>query len=501
MSIRLRLTLWYSGLFAVAFVAFGLIVYNVVYHNTISELRQRLIQVATRIEASGSRFPNEYNLNSSAPGFDATIIGLQLIDYTNRRDGISAGKSSNLFRSNITFPFPDQEHVSKRFVTKRIEDITFYIYEQPMTIKGTDTVIGLLQVGAVARSEFALLSLLRTILWISGALGLMAAFFLGMFLSRKALMPINRVTEAAERIQSGSWFGIRIPREKPNDEIGRLTDTLNGMLSGLEQAYKSLEDSNTTQRRFVSDASHELRTPLTTIRGNVDLLEKMWLSDKQTHPNGNADGQSSLEQNALSSTEIQQMSLESIRDIADEARRMSGLVNDMLSLARADAGYTIEMENVSLRALSEEAARRASFLPRKAEWVVGPLEELDGIEVRGNRDYLLQLLFILIENGFKYTPSGVVRLYAMQSDGFIGISVADTGIGISAEEVPHIFERFYRVDVSRGETSGTGLGLSIAKWIADMHHARFEVRTMLGEGTVFTIWLPILVRTKLDVTE
>jgi two-component system OmpR family sensor kinase len=183
--------------------------------------------------------------------------------------------------------------------------------------------------------------------------------------------------------------------------------------------------------------------------------------------------------------------LESIRDIADESRRMSSLVNDLLSLARADAGYSIEMENVSLRPLTEEAARRASFLPRKAEWVVGPLEALDGVEVRGNRDYLLQLLFILIENGFKYTPAGVVQLYASQSGEFVGLTVADSGIGISAEEVPHIFERFYRVDVSRGETSGTGLGLSIAKWIADMHHARFEVRSKLGEGTAITLWLPI----------
>ncbi|TFE19776.1 sensor histidine kinase [Cohnella luojiensis] len=491
MSIRLRLTLWYSGLFAVAFVVFGLIVYNVVYHNTMSELRDRLIQVATKAEAFDSRFPNEYNLNinSSAPGFDSTIIGMQLIDYSSQRSGIVAGKSNNMVRWTITFPNPDQENARKRFVTKQIGDLPFYIYEHPLVIKGTNTVIGLLQVGVFARGEFALFSKLKTILWISGAIGLLAAFLLGMFLSRKALMPINRVTEAAERIRSGSGLGLRIPREKPNDEIGRLTDTLNGMLSGLEGAYKTLEDSNIAQRRFVSDASHELRTPLTTIRGNVDLLEKIWLSEKQTTPEVTEEG---LEQSMLSEEDMKQFSLESIRDIADEARRMSSLVNDLLSLARADAGYSIEMENVPLRPLTEEASRRAAFLPRKAEWAVGPLEALDGIEVRGNRDYLLQLLFILIENGFKYTPSGVVRLYAVRSEEYVGLSVADTGIGIRAEEVPHIFERFYRVDVSRGETSGTGLGLSIAKWIADMHQAKIEVRTQLGEGTVFTLWLPIL---------
>jgi len=489
MSIRLRLTLWYSGLLAVALVAFGLIIYNVIYHNTISGMRTRLVQVATKVEASGSGFTREYNLNSSSPGFDASVIAIQLVDYTPQKSGIVAGKSTNIMRSNLTFPFPDQEQADRRFLKKEVEGTPFYIYELPIVIKGTSTVIGLLQVGVLAGGEFALLSQLRSILWFAGAAGLIAAFLLGMFLSRKALMPINRVTEAAERIQSGSELSLRIPREKPNDEIGRLTDTLNAMLSGVERAYKNLEDSNAAQRRFVSDASHELRTPLTTIRGNVDLLEKIWIGG-EAEPREDTENVASTTL-VLTEEEKRGMSLESIRDIADEARRMSGLVNHLLSLARADAGYVMEMGDVELLPLAEEAARRAAFLPRKAEWAVGPLDLLSEVKVRGNRDYLLQLLFILIENGFKYTPSGVVRLYAARRDNAIGLSVADTGIGIALEEVPHIFERFYRVDVSRGETSGTGLGLSIAKWIADMHHARIEVQTRLGEGTVFTLWLPV----------
>src|SRR5690606_1757167 len=120
--------------------------------------------------------------------------------------------------------------------------------------------------------------------------------------------PIERVTEAAEQIQSGSELGLRIPREKADDEIGRLTDTLNDMLARLERAYRELEESNAAQRRFVSDASHELRTPLTTIRGNIDLLEKIWESGEPA-------------------PERLEMAREAIRDIADESRRMSRLVN------------------------------------------------------------------------------------------------------------------------------------------------------------------------------
>ncbi|WP_391570970.1 sensor histidine kinase [Cohnella sp.] len=494
MSIRLRLTLWYSGLLAVTLVAFGVVIYGIVQNNTMSSLKDQLRRISEETQVRG-RVGQGVNLSGVLrSAIDYNSFFIQIVNYIPTITGVVDDKTPNMRsstnRPELTFTFPKQNevrHGEYAFVKREIEGIPFLVLENP--IMYNDEVVGLLQVGAWTGREEQLLHQLRSILWFAGAAGLIAAFLLGMFLSRKALMPINRVTEAAERIQSGSELSLRIPREKPNDEIGRLTDTLNAMLSGVERAYKNLEDSNAAQRRFVSDASHELRTPLTTIRGNVDLLEKIWIGG-EAQPREDTENVASTTL-VLTEEEKRGMSLESIRDIADEARRMSGLVNHLLSLARADAGYVMEMGDVELLPLAEEAARRAAFLPRKAEWAVGPLDLLSEVKVRGNRDYLLQLLFILIENGFKYTPSGVVRLYAARRDNAIGLSVADTGIGISLEEVPHIFERFYRVDVSRGETSGTGLGLSIAKWIADMHHARIEVQTRLGEGTVFTLWLPV----------
>ncbi len=494
MSIRLRLTLWYSGLLAVTLVAFGVVIYGIEQNNTMSSLKDQLRRISEETQVRG-RVGQGVNLSGVLrSAIDYNSFFIQIVNYIPTITGVVDDKTPNMRsstnRPELTFTFPKQNevrHGEYAFVKREIEGIPFLVLENP--IMYNDEVVGLLQVGAWTGREEQLLHQLRSILWFAGAAGLIAAFLLGMFLSRKALMPINRVTEAAERIQSGSELSLRIPREKPNDEIGRLTDTLNAMLSGVERAYKNLEDSNAAQRRFVSDASHELRTPLTTIRGNVDLLEKIWIGG-EAEPREDTENVASTTL-VLTDEEKRVMSLESIRDIADEARRMSGLVNHLLSLARADAGYVMEMGDVELLPLAEEAARRAAFLPRKAEWAVGPLDLLSEVKVRGNRDYLLQLLFILIENGFKYTPFGVVRLYAARRDNAIGLSVADTGIGIALEEVPHIFERFYRVDVSRGETSGTGLGLSIAKWIADMHHARIEVQTRLGEGTVFTLWLPV----------
>lgn len=482
MSIRLKLTLWYSGLFAAAFIIFGITVYNVVYHNSQAELKYRLKQVAAEFQLTAGF--GEINLDSASSGFNAQIIVLQLVDYRSG-EGYVAAKSKNMRGTELTLPFPSQEGAGKRFVKMELLDNPFLVYEVPIPTRNRtadNSVQWLLQVGAVTERDQGFFSELRGILWLSGGAALLAAFLLGMFLSRKALAPIDRVTAVAQRIQGGSELDLRIPREKADDEVGRLTDTLNGMLAGLERAYKDLEESNIAQRRFVSDASHELRTPLTTIRGNVDLLEKMWAE---------GEGADALQESRLTAADKREMTLESIRDIADEARRMSRLVNDLLALARADAGYAVEMELISLAPLADEAARRASFLPRSAEWIVGPLSALDGIWVRANRDYLLQLLFILIENGFKYTSEGSVRLYSTLADQYVGLTVLDTGIGMRTEQIPHIFDRFYRADASRGETSGTGLGLSIAKWIAELHQATIDVQSRPGEGSAFTLWLPI----------
>lgn len=484
MSIRLRLTLWYSGLLAVALVAFGVLIYSLIYNNTMNGLRDQLTRAVDEVDVRGVLSIDGINLNPIAPrGMNAEIYGIQIVNFARDQNGKSIERSANLKQNSITFPVPAYNQVvNNRIHYYNSSGLPFLIYERAVVFN--DTLVGLLQVGAFIQTEESFLNQLRTVLWLCGIAALIVAFALGMFLSKKALRPIGRITEAAEQIQSGSGLGLRIPREKPNDEIGRLTDTLNGMLSRIERAYNHLEESNAAQRRFVSDASHELRTPLTTIRGNIDLLGKIWEADDAEE----ADGGKTM---ALTSAERKEMAKDAVRDIADEARRMSGLVNNLLSLARADAGYRVEMEPLPLQQLVEEAARRASFLPRRAEWKVGPLHELEGVWVHGNRDYLLQLLFILIENGFKYTPSGEVRLFAIRSGERIGLAVADTGIGIHSRDIPHIFDRFFRADPSRGETSGTGLGLSIAKWIADMHKGALEVKSLPGQGSMFTLWLPI----------
>ncbi|KHF31967.1 Alkaline phosphatase synthesis sensor protein PhoR [Paenibacillus sp. P1XP2] len=138
------------------------------------------------------------------------------------------------------------------------------------------------------------------------------------------------------------------------------------------------------------------------------------------------------------------------------------------------------------------------MLPRTAEWITGDFSVLNGVYINGNKDYMQQMLFIFIENAFKYTPEGQVVFDAFIYKNQVGIRISDTGIGMDKEEVPHIFDRFYRADQSRGVTEGIGLGLSIAKWIIDELEGSVEVVTRLGEGTTFIIWLPIVFPTPLE---
>jgi signal transduction histidine kinase len=226
----------------------------------------------------------------------------------------------------------------------------------------------------------------------------------------------------------------------------------------------------------VADVSHELRTPLTTVRGNIDLLRRM----------GGAD-------------------LASLNAIQDEADRMVRLVGDLLMLARADAGrLPIAHEIVEIDAVLVEVAQQARLLGGDRLYIdveCPPLDYGEPLTVLGDIDRLKQLLLNLSDNAIKHTPDGGrVSLCLAQSDGWVRLTVADTGTGIPPEDLPHIFDRFYRAEKSRWRKPatnqdspgiGAGLGLSIARWIAEAHNGRIEVQSELGKGSAFHVWLPL----------
>ncbi|URN94724.1 MAG: HAMP domain-containing histidine kinase [Candidatus Pristimantibacillus lignocellulolyticus] len=486
MSLRLRLTLWYSGLLTGALIIFGVIVYLFINWNTYAELREMVKTESEGLVITGTLMLDKLDLNLDRQSrIEGKNIYVQLINY---REG-KYRQSTNLFEQNFVIPYPDASpSLQNGFVEVMVEldhkKYRMITYQRPLEINGV--LVGLLQVGAIPYNEDQFLIGLRNTLLFSSVIVVLIAFTVGLIIARKALRPIENVINATKQIENGADLSVRIPMPIAKDEIGTLVTTLNMMLSRLEKAYNELDEAYMAQRRFVSDASHELRTPLTTIRGNIDLLDKMW---KQTEQQSGAISDQ-LESVNLSGTHFE-LSYEAITDISAEAKRMSTLVNDLLALARADAGYVMEKEKVDIHSLTEAVVRRAQLLPREANWEVGDLSELKDVYIRGSEDYLQQLLFVFIENAFKYTPDGDVNFTVRRTEHHIAWIIEDNGIGMNPDQVPHIFDRFYRADVSRGVTVGTGLGLAIAKWILDEHQGSVEVATLEGKGTTFTVWLPI----------
>ncbi|OME85124.1 two-component sensor histidine kinase [Paenibacillus sp. FSL A5-0031] len=487
MSIRLRLTLWYSGLLAVTLLVFGVSIYVFLNWNTYSDLKEQLKKQDQKLVVrGGTTFWDQYDLNLGRESqIEEKDMYIQIVNYI---EG-AISQSNNLNQFGIVLPYPEaSDKPEQGVVEKRVEinkkKYNMLIHQRPI-YTNDGTLVGLLQVGAIPYNEEKFLHSVRTTLIFASLIVVLIAFTIGLLIARQALRPIERVIRATEQIENGADLSVRIPVMGPKDEVGRLVSTLNVMLARLEMAYNELDEAYKAQRRFVSDASHELRTPLTTIRGNIELLERMWTRVRETNIDIDTGEWLPLDSDRWD------MSKEAMSDISAEAIRMSTLVNDLLALARADAGYTMEKTPLDLLPLTEEVVRRAQLLPRTAEWKLGDLSALDGVRVNANHNYLQQLLFIFIENAFKYTSEGTVELSAVRTDLQIGFVIQDTGIGMNPDEIPHIFDRFYRADESRGVTVGTGLGLSIAKWIIDEHKGSVEVLTSEGNGTKFTIWLPI----------
>jgi two-component system OmpR family sensor kinase len=298
--------------------------------------------------------------------------------------------------------------------------------------------------------------------------GIGAAFILSIagayFLARAALRPVDAVTSAAREMGEGD-LSKRLPVTNPKDEVGRLTITINGLLSRLESALARREEALERQRRFTAEASHELRTPLTSIGGHARMLDE-WALDKDP-----------------------QRAKRSVGAIRREAKRMGDLVESLLALTRGDEGAPPEVGRHDLAAVAEEAvqtARAAGDGKVSVEYA----RPDNGAVATFDRNGVLQLAGILLDNAVKYTPEGgKVMVRVREGDGQVELEVSDTGIGIPDAHLPLIFERFYRGDPSR-TTSGAGLGLSIARQIAEAHGGTIEVSSKPGEGSTFKLLLP-----------
>ena len=289
-------------------------------------------------------------------------------------------------------------------------------------------------------------------------LGIVVAVLLGWLLARRALRPVAAITATAGAIAHSRVFSRRVSDRRRRDEVGQLATTFNTMLASLEGAYEA-------QQRFVAAASHELRTPLTVVQANLELLQRR------------APAMSPEEQS------------QSVAEAYAEAMRMSRLVADLLSLARADAGAPLRRLPVELDRVLLDVMSEVRHLARGQRLEIA---EFEPVIVRGDPDRLKQLVLILIDNATKYTPAdGRVTVSLRRAGSSVTIDVRDTGIGIAPGDLPRVFERFYRADPARSrDVGGTGLGLSIARWIAEEHGGTIELVSVSGRGTTATVRLP-----------
>ncbi|MEO5568500.1 MAG: HAMP domain-containing sensor histidine kinase [Gemmatimonadaceae bacterium] len=292
---------------------------------------------------------------------------------------------------------------------------------------------------------------------------LIACGILAWYMADQTFEPMHDLTEQLEAITDGRSLHRRLPPGSENDEVGRLTTTINAMLSRLELSFAAL-------RRFTADASHELKTPLAVLRADVE---------RAMHPRTTREDK-----------------LIALEESLQEVTRMSDLVDSLLTLARADEGrFELAHEDVRIEPLLRDVYETATILGETAGLTIS-LPSITDAVVQGERTRLRQLLLNLVTNAIKYTPRGgrVEIASVLKAPNEIAISVRDTGIGISATDLPHIFDRFWRADRARSraaERSGFGLGLAISQYIALAHGGTLVAQSRLGRGTLFTLLLPV----------
>ena len=302
----------------------------------------------------------------------------------------------------------------------------------------------------------ASLVLFRQIVAVLLAIGGIVTVGGGWILAGMALKPVAEVTSTAAAISHERAFDRRV-QVASADEIGRLAATFNEMLDNLEETYRH-------ELRFVSDASHELRTPLTAIQTDLQLL--------QSHPEM-----------------TEELRHQIVASAASEIRRLSRLTNDLLALARADAGLGFDLEPVELDRALLDSLNEVRGLAGDRDLRIA---ELTPTVVNGNRDRLIQLLIILLDNAIKYSADdGTISVELHETQTGPQLVVEDDGVGIPTEDLPHVFDRLYRADPARSrDPGGTGLGLSIARWIADQHGASIDIESDPGVGTTVRVSFP-----------
>ena len=326
-----------------------------------------------------------------------------------------------------------------------------------LSIRRDGRITGVLEVAQSEDDISDTLSQLLVIMIVAYPIALVVAGFGGLFLARRALAPVDEVSSLARRITSED-LGQRLNLRLPDDEVGRLARTFDEMIGRLDDAFRR-------QRRFTADASHELRTPLTVMRGQIDVALQM-------------------PRDAEAYRQV-------LREVNGEVDHLIRLTSSLLTMAHADAGQIpLAFEHVALADLVDGAMEQLSAIAGQQGV---DLRRAPGppVTVWADEDLLLQLLLNLLDNAIKYTPAGGRVTVGWSPGERVEVWVRDTGEGIPEEHIPHLFDRFYRVDKARSRAEGgVGLGLAISRWIAEAHGGSMSVQSVPGKGSTFSVLVP-----------
>jgi len=465
-TIKFKMTLWYAAILGIILFCFSLFLYltlaDSLYKGVDSKIRTmaEIVVSSTRSPlGAGTSMADLDQIMTERFGIRPLGRFIQILDESGR----IGDRSTNLRDVQIPLSVQTMKAASKGVITFETVEVMgkYSLRVVTMPIIENEKMVGIVQVGSSLEGVEEALHQLLLILLIAVPAALLIASAGGLFLANKALRPVDAITRIARRIGSGD-LSQRIRIKRVNDELGRLASTFNEMIAKLEKSFRQV-------KRFTADASHELKTPLTILRGEVEvgLKKKRGLKEYQ---------------------QILASNLE-------EINRMSRIVEDLLTLSRADMGeLTMEREEIELSALAREVWRDLRLLAKKKRI---QLKFMDNgfTRVEGDPLFLRQLILNLTENGLKYTRAGgevAVRVKGDRDQGVVRLLVTDTGVGIPQKDLKRIFDRFYRVDGARSrETGGTGLGLSISQWIAHAHEGRIVVESKVGKGSTFTVTLPM----------
>ena len=459
LPIRLRLTVWYMVVFSFALGAFGVSVWALVRQRLYADVAEQLQGRVSSVEhymVAQRDISQQHMRQELSEEYDVEDEGtwLQIIDEDGQWIYRSQSMTSLLSSTELPQSLPPGGHlfnVHANDIRLRVIDKPIHVLNRRYTVETGIPTNGLYR---------TLHSLQRVFLLLAPAFILLAAVG-SYYMSRRAMATVDEITAMARSIHERN-LDSRLPSRNTNDELQRLSDTLNEMLSRIEASFKRT-------RQFTADASHELRTPLSLIRTEAELALRKSRTESEYR-------------NALT-------------HILAESVRTSDLIDSLLTIARADSGAEeLQLHPMPCVAFLRRVSEEWKPLFAEAHLQFENVLPEDEVMVAGDETALRRLLILLLDNARKYTPEGgSVTLRAVAGpEKTMSVSVGDTGVGIAPEHMPHIFDRFYRVDKARSrDQGGAGLGLSLAKWIATQHRTTIVVESTPGQGSRFSFRLAI----------